>query len=43
MQKEEKPQDPKYDPVNLTINEYDYSQWYKKVWLLKKNLMIYYL
>ena len=23
--------DPKYDPANLTLDEYDYSEWYKEL------------
>ena len=22
--------DPKYDPANLTLDQYDYSEWYKE-------------
>ena len=22
--------DPKYDPANITLHEYDYSEWYKE-------------
>ena len=22
---------PKYDPANLTLDEYDYNKWYKKI------------
>ena len=22
---------PKYDPANLTLDEYKYSEWYKKI------------
>ena len=37
---------PKYDPTNLTLDEYDYSEWYKELddllplEMMKKNVIV---
>ena len=36
MQKKSKI-DPKYDSANLTLDEFHYSEWYKKNHLMEKN------